>query len=187
MENRMSVSTTDLGPRPAARSGSILATLVGGIVAICSVIPYGFVALGLRLIMGLVFFISGQSMIAGPVLRFDWLPDDLRFAVVLPAEVKEATFRMFEAQFAALPMSPRHAAYIFSYAGFILPICLILGFATRLAALGLLVLTVLVSLYVMPEALFTLHIYWMAILTVLMTVGPGALSADALIRYLNDR
>ena len=45
-----------------------------------------------------------------------------------------------------------------------------------------LVMTVLVQVYVMPEALWTTHVYLFAILMVLMSVGPGAISLDALIR-----
>jgi putative oxidoreductase len=84
-------------------------------------------------------------------------------------------------------MSPTVAAYVFSYAEFVLPICLLFGFATRLAALGLLVLTVLISVYVMPDAFWSTHVYWIAILMVLMSVGPGAVSIDAAIRYLYER
>ena len=63
----------------------------------------------------------------------------------------------------------------------------IFGFATRFAALGLLALTVLVSVYVMPEAFWSTHVYWVAILMVLVSVGPGAISIDAFIRYLHER
>ena len=75
------------------------------------------------------------------------------------------------------------AAYLFTYAEFVLPICLVLGFATRLSALALLILTVLMQIYVAPQALWTTHVYWIAILMVLMSVGPGAISLDRLIRH----
>ena len=34
----------------------------------CGVIPYALVALGLRLVMARVFFLSGQAKIEGPVI-----------------------------------------------------------------------------------------------------------------------
>jgi putative oxidoreductase len=89
---------------------------------------------------------------------------------------------MMQAQYASLPMPATKAAYLFTYAEFVLPICLVLGFATRLSALALLVMTVLLQVYVMPGMLWVAHVYWAAILLVLMTVGPGAISLDALIR-----
>jgi putative oxidoreductase len=65
----------------------------------------------------------------------------------------------------------------------------VLGFATRLAALGLLGLTAALQLYVAPSMWWTAQVYWVAILLVLVTAGPGAISLDALIRlvYRRDR
>jgi putative oxidoreductase len=158
------------------------------IVSIIAAIPYALVALGLRLIMARVFFLSGQAKIDGP-RSIPIRPGigDLEFTVILPAEIKDATFRMFEAQYAQLPISPTVTAYLFTYAEFVLPICLVLGFATRLSALVLLAMTVLMQIYVAPEALWTVHIYLFAILMVLMSVGPGAISLDALIRAIYRR
>jgi hypothetical protein len=48
-------------------------------------------------------------------------------------------------------------------------------------------MTVLTQVYVVPEALWTAHVYLFAILMVLMSVGPGAISLDALIRYVYQR
>jgi putative oxidoreductase len=158
------------------------------IASIITAIPYALVALGLRLIMARVFFLSGQAKIEGP-RSIPIRPGigDLEFTVILPAEIKDATFRMFEAQYADLPIAPVVAAYLFTYAEFALPICLVLGFATRLSALALLVMTALLQVHVMPGMLWVAHIYWAAILLVLMTVGPGAISVDALIRTVYRR
>ena len=49
-----------------------------------------------------------------------------------------------------------------------------LGFATRFAALGLLIMTALIQIYVMPEALWSVHVYWAAILLVLLSRGRRA-------------
>jgi putative oxidoreductase len=168
---------TEIAPRPRSLIASIIAA-----------IPYALVALGLRLIMARVFFLSGQTKIEGP-RSIPIRPGigDLEFTVILPAEIKDAALRMFEAQYADLPFSPVVAAYLFTYAEFALPICLVLGFATRLSALVLLVMTVLLQVYVMPGMLWVAHIYWAAILLVLMTVGPGAISVDALIRVVYRR
>ena len=157
------------------------------LVAFCAAIPYALVALGLRLIMARVFFLSGQAKIEGPTSVPIRLASDLEFSVILPANIKETTFQMFEAQYAGLPIPPVVAAYLFTYAEFVLPICLVLGFATRLSALALLAMTVLLQVYVMPGMLWPAHVYWAAILLVLMTVGPGAISIDALIRTVYRR
>ena len=103
---------------------------------------------------------------------------------MLPTEIKASTFRLFETDYASLPIPPTVAAYVFTYAEFVLPVCLVLGFATRFAALGLLVMTALMQIYVMPGLWWTAHVYWVSILMVLMSVGPGAISIDAGIRWL---
>ena len=109
--------------------------------------------------------------------------------MTLPAAIKETTFQLFETQYAELPIAPAAAAYLFSYAEFVLPICLLLGFATRFAAAGLLALTMLLQIYVAPAMWWSLHVYWVSILLVLVLLGPGAISIDALIRtiYRRDR
>ena len=182
----MPASTTEFAPRPAGRSGSMIALIIAKLVALCAVIPYALVALGLRLVIARVFFLSGQTMIEGPVIPFNWIGRDVSFSVVLPSEIKDATFQLFQTQYANLPMPPTVATYLFAYADFVLPICLVVGFATRFAALGLIIMTVLMAVYVMPDALWTTHVYWIAILMVLMSVGPGAISIDALIRCVYE-
>jgi putative oxidoreductase len=178
---------TDIAARPAPRSNSIIATIVDKLVALCGVIPYALVALGLRVVMARIFFLSGQEKIDGPVVPVSLSIRDLEFSVVLPAQIKDSTFQMFETQYANLPIAPTVAAYLFSYAEFVLPICLVLGFATRFAALALLVMTVLMQFYVLPAMWWPAHVYWVSILLVLMSVGPGAISIDGLIRFVYSR
>jgi putative oxidoreductase len=63
----------------------------------------------------------------------------------------------------------------------IFPICLVLGFATRFAALGLLFMTAIVELTV-PDG-WPVHITWAAMALGIMAWGPGRLSIDYLLRY----
>jgi putative oxidoreductase len=183
----MAISNSDVLRARAPRSSSIIATAIDKLVAICGVVPYALVALGLRLIVARVFFLSGQAKIAGPTIPVALFNREADFSITLPAEIKPSTFELFETQFAGLPMPPAVAAYLFTYAEFVLPVCLVLGFATRVSALALVVMTVLVQVYVMPEALWTTHIYLFAILMVLMSVGPGAISLDAVIRAVYQK
>jgi putative oxidoreductase len=176
-----------IGAVPTPRSSSFTGWVVTSLVWLCTLVPYALIAFGLRFVVARVFFLSGQTMIDGPAIPLGGAGRDFNVSIILPAEIKDATFQIFQTQYAALPMSPTVAAYLFSYAEFVLPICLVFGFATRFAALGLLALTVLVSYYVMPEAFWSTHVYWIAILMVLVSIGPGAISIDAFIRYLHER
>jgi putative oxidoreductase len=174
---------------PPARSRSIIATIVAKLVAVCAGIPYALIALGLRFVIARVFFLAGQGKIEGPVIPINLnIPNlpEMDVSIVLPTGIKPETVQMFETQYANLPVSPTLLAYLFTYAEFVLPICLVIGFATRFAALGLLIMTVLTAVYVMPGAFWPAHVYWIAILMVLVSVGPGVISVDAGIRYVYE-
>jgi putative oxidoreductase len=175
---------TDVAARPAASSLSIITSIRGKLFAFCAVIACALVALGLRFVMARVFFLSGQAKIEGPTFLIHLNAPVLDFSVILPAQIKSATFQMFETQYADLPVPPAVAAALFTYAEFVLPICLVLGFATRLAALGLLVMTLLLQFYVLPTMWWSAHVYWVSILAVLICRGPGAISIDALVRFV---
>jgi len=165
---------------------------VESFISACAFVPYALVALAFRFILARVFFLAGQTMIDGPrvpltipealasVVRFD-------FSVTLPFAVKPETFAMFAGPFSAVPVPPVLGAYLVSYAQFILPVLLMLGLATRFSALGLLIITAMIQLFVYPEALWTTHVYWAAMLMLLVCAGPGAISVDHVIRWATRR
>lgn len=172
--------------RPEERAAhSISGNILGGIVAACGLIPYALVALVLRFVMARVFFLSGQSKVIGPTIPVSY--QDFSFSITLPTQVRDETLRAFEAQFATAPVWPSLIAHIVAYAEFILPICLIIGFGTRLSAFILLIMTVILEVYVNPDALWSTYAYWGSILLVLMTCGPGAISLDRLIRHIYEK
>ncbi len=172
-------------PLAARRRHSRTASAVNALVAACGIVPYALVGLGLRFVMARLFFLEGQAKIDGLILHINLRGFD--YSVVLPTQIKHSTIEMFETLYANLPVPPTVTAHVFAYAEFILPICLVLGFATRLSALLLLILTVLSIVYVTPGEFWTTQVYWISILMVLLSVGPGAISFDALIRYLYRR
>ena len=172
------------------RSTSFVASIIDKLILLCAIVPYAVVAVGLRLVIARVFFLDGQSKIDGPTLPLDLsgvLSGVLNQTIVLPAQIKDSTFQLFQTQYAGLPLAPTTAAYLFTYAEFVLPVLLVLGFATRFAAVGLFAMTVLLSVYVMPQAFWSLHVYWAAILLVLMSLGAGAISVDTAIRKLFEK
>ena len=168
-------------PALPAPSRSITAKLA----VVCAAILYALIALFLRFVMARVFFLSGQAKIDGPSIPVR--TDFFEFSVTLPAAIKDSTFQMFDTQYADLPIPATVAAIVFTYAEFVLPICLLLGFGVRLAALGLLAMTVLLQVYVVPGMWWPAHVYWVSILLVLIVLGPGAFSIDALIRWIYRR
>jgi putative oxidoreductase len=166
----------------AERSRSVTGATIAGFIAACAFIPYALVALALRLAMARVFFLDGQSRIEGSPVVLN--VQDFSFSILLPLQVKAETITAFLTQHPPFPVSPVFAAYAVTYAEFLLPIMLVLGFGARLAALGLLILTSLMQIYVMPEALWSVHVYWASILLVLLSLGAGQISIDYAARRL---
>ncbi len=76
--------------------------------------------------------------------------------------------------------APAVVAFAAGSAEILLPILLVLGLATRFAALGLLVMTLVVQLTV-PGG-WPLHLTWAAMALAIMAWGPGRLSLDHLIK-----
>ncbi len=64
-----------------------------------------------------------------------------------------------------------------------LPILLVLGLGTRLAALGLLGMTAIIQLTV-PDGWANFHLIWAASALALIAYGPGPISLDALLGRL---
>ena len=92
--------------------------------------------------------------------------------------VTDSTVYLFEHEF-GLPM-PVVAAHLAALAENILPILLVLGFATRLSALALFVMTIVIQ-FVYPGGFWNHHILWFFLLLFIMARGPGCISIDHLI------
>jgi putative oxidoreductase len=76
--------------------------------------------------------------------------------------------------------APALLAFLSGSGEIIFPILLVLGFATRFAALGLLLMTAIVEVTV-PDG-WPVHITWAAMALAIMAWGPGRISIDYLVR-----
>ncbi len=95
-----------------------------------------------------------------------------------PLELKPATLHQFANDF-ALPLIPGDvAAWMATLGEFVLPILLVPGLFTRFAAMGLLVMTVVIQLFVFPEAWWGTHALWAVMAIFIAAHGPGRLSLD---------
>lgn len=82
---------------------------------------------------------------------------------------------------------PDVLAHFDAVAEIALPAFLILGFATRLSALGLLVMIGVIQLTV-PSAWANFHLPWAALALTLITLGPGPVSVDfGIDRWIRQR
>ena len=69
------------------------------LVSLCALLPYGVIALLVRIVMARVFFLAGQDKIRGPRIPLHVsLPGSdltlLDMSVILPAEIKDSTLQL---------------------------------------------------------------------------------------------
>ena len=157
----MNILQTETGSGLAARFRRALALLAGAALPIAQPV--------LRIALALPFWRSGMT-------RWDGV---FQLAPTTPYLFEE-TFKLhiLGGEY-PIPM-PDQVAFLTACAEVGLPVLLILGLGTRLAALGLLAMTAVIQL-VMPDAWANFHLYWAAIALAIIAVGPGALSLDRLI------
>ena len=142
-------------------SQSGLAGLILRANALMAAIPYWLIALVARLSIAGVFWRSGQTKVEG------W-------------RITDATLFLFKDEYKLPLIDPTLAAYLATFAEHFFPVLLVLGLATRFSALALLIMTLVIEIFVYPDAWPT-HGTWAACFLLLMAQGPGKLSLDRLI------
>ncbi|MBO3759413.1 DoxX family protein [Ciceribacter sp. L1K22] len=124
-------------------------------------IPHDLVALVARLSIAGVFWRSGQTKLDG------W-------------SVSDSALFLFENEYRLPLLSPWLSAHLATIAEHLFPMLLVIGFASRLSALALLGMTLVIQIFVYPDAWPT-HGTWAACLLIVIAKGPGRLSLDHLI------
>jgi putative oxidoreductase len=96
-------------------------------------------------------------------------------------EISDATRYLFEYEYAGVPLSPAITAPLATLGEHLFPALLAIGLATRLSAAALMGMTLVIQIFVYPDAWWTTHIIWAALASVLIVRGGGILSLDALV------
>lgn len=99
----------------------------------------------------------------------------------------EQTQFLFEYEYTGLPLPAALAAPLTLYAEHLFPFLLAIGLLTRLSALALLAMTLVIQIFVYPEAWWQTHMLWAAMAAVLLSRGGGMMSLDALIAARRGR
>lgn len=135
-------------------------------------IPHSLIALLARFSIAAVFWKSGQTKIEGLAIDIvAW-----RFEPGWP-RLAPSTIPLFAEEY-RVPLVPAEwAAYAATFAEHLFPVLILVGLATRLSALALLGMTLVIQGFVYPDA-YPTHGTWAAVLLYLMTGGPGRLSLD---------
>lgn len=145
-------------------------------VALCSRIPYSAIALLARFSIAAVFWTSAQTKVQGLVINLVEGQVQLGWP-----RLSDSAVALFRDEYKLPLLPPELAAVLAASAEHGLALLLLLGLATRLSALGLLGMTLVIQLLVYPGAYAT-HGTWAALLLMLVANGPGVLSLDQLLR-----
>lgn len=175
--NTLTSSPSAAGGGPMAR----LTTLLQRVHSMMGQLPNTLLAFIARFSIAAVFWKSGQTKIEG--LAVDIVSGT--FTLGMPRLSDNAIF-LFKEEYKLPFLSPELGATMAALGEHILPIFILLGLATRLSALGLLGMTMVIQLFVYPDAYAT-HGTWAAVLLYLMAHGPGKLSIDAWIASRHSR
>jgi putative oxidoreductase len=142
-----------------------LATAYDGTIAVLSGrFPEAVALLFTRVALAGIFWRSGRSK----VVEGTWL------------EISDATRFLFAEEYKGVPLPPDLAAPMATFAEHLFPFLLVLGLATRFSALALLTMTMVIQIFVFPEAWWSVHSIWVAMCLVLVVRGGGLFSLDTL-------
>ncbi len=122
-------------------------------------IAMDLVLLASRVGIAAVFWMSGRTKVDG------WL------------HVTDTAVGLFRDEYRLPLVDPSLAAHGAAWAEHLFPLLLVLGIATRASALALLAMTLVIEVFVYPEAWPT-HLSWAAPLLLLAARGGGAWSFD---------
>ncbi len=126
-------------------------------------IPEWLIALVTRLGVAGVFFMSGRTKVDGLL------------------HIKDSTYALFESEYRLPLVSPFVAAHLATYSEHLFSILLVLGLFTRLSASAFLIMTLVIEVFVYPDAWPT-HLSWAALLLYVIARGGGAISLDRCLR-----
>ncbi|WP_025859257.1 DoxX family protein [Pseudomonas sp. CHM02] len=125
-------------------------------------LPEALLLLVARVGIAAVFFLSGRTKVSGFL------------------ELKPSTYTLFRSEYALPLIPPEWAAHLATYAEHLFPLLLVLGLLTRPAAAALLGMTLVIEVFVYPDA-WPVHLTWAGLLLPLLAYGAGAWSLDRLI------
>lgn len=145
-------------PNIASRAAGRWRTIAVRLLATLARFPFALLQLFFRLSIGGVFWSSGMTKIAS------W----------------QTTVVLFRDEYKVPVLPPELAATLAAAVELSCPVLLALGLGAQLATLPMLGMTFVIGVFVYPEDWIE-HLGWAAMLLLILTRGPGAISLDHLL------
>jgi putative oxidoreductase len=121
--------------------------------------PHSLLALVNRVAIAAIFWLSARTKVEG------WFT------------VSDSAYLLFREEYKLPLLPPELAAHMATVAEHVFPILLVLGLFTRLSALALLGMTLVIQVFVYPDAWPT-HLSWAGLMLYLVGRGAGNVSLD---------
>ncbi|MDD2547128.1 MAG: DoxX family protein [Burkholderiaceae bacterium] len=156
-----------MNPHPTPAPDSTPASLLGKLRALTDrlaqalawLTPHGLLALVNRLAIAGIFWLSARTKVEGGFT------------------ITDGTYTLFRDEYRLPLLPPELAAQLATVSEHLFSVLLVLGLATRLSALALLGMTLVIQVFVYPDAWAT-HLSWAGLLMYLAGRGAGPLSLD---------
>ena len=150
------MTTTHIPTTPARSPRVLLARLVD---AATWLTPHSLLALVNRVAVAGIFWLSARTKVEG------WFT------------VSDSAYALFREEYRLPLLPPALAAQMATVAEHVFPLLLVLGLFTRLSALALLGMTLVIQVLVYPDAWPT-HLSWAGLMLYLVGRGAGHVSLD---------
>jgi putative oxidoreductase len=128
------------------------------LIGVLDRIPFSLLALAARIFPAAVFWQSGETKVGS------W-------------HLSDSAVDLFRDEYKLPLIDPSVAAHLAAFAEHFFPILLVLGLASRFAALALFFMTLVIEVFVYPDAWPT-HGVWATCFLVVIARGPGLFSLD---------
>lgn len=130
--------------------------------ALARILPPSLLLLVQRFGIAAIFFQSARTKVEG------WFT------------ISDGTYELFRSEYALPLIKPEIAAVMATVSEHLFSVLLVLGLCTRLSAMALLGMTLVIEIFVYPDAWPT-HLSWAGLLLPLIAMGGGRLSLDRLL------
>jgi putative oxidoreductase len=135
------------------------------VAAVSARLPEGLMLLFLRVAFAGIFWRSGRTKVEEGSL----------------ISISDTTYFLFREEYSGVPLPSDMAAVLATVSEHLFPALLVAGLFTRLSAFALLGMTLVIQIFVYPEAWWQVHALWAAMALVLVVRGGGVFALDALL------
>jgi putative oxidoreductase len=145
---------------------------IGGFAEYAQRIPHSLIALLGRFSVAAIFWLSAQTKVEGFALNLVTGEFELGFP-----HLSASVVALFRDEYRLPLLPPELAALSAAFAEHLFAVLLLIGLASRLSALALLVMTATIQIFVYPDA-YPTHGVWAAVLLYIVARGPGVVAVD---------